>query len=119
MAYLSVATEACDRFFGRIEQVTLIGREAGQVNMAGAIGTKARATGLAGQIQRLCAYPPDGGLGPGLDERQALSPGLEDAQIAVAFERAAVDGQKAVTSCTVTPASASGMHMVSRVDSVE
>src|SRR3546814_3855457 len=81
------AAEAGNGFRGAIEQIALVGSEARQIGIAGAIGAEPGAAGLARQVQGLHANPPHGGLGPGLDKGQALPTRLEETQVAVAFER--------------------------------
>ena len=92
--HCSVTTKTGDGRFVGIEHVALVGGESGQVGIGRAIVAKARAAGFAGKIQRLHVHPPDGGLRLGLDQCQPLSLWLEKAQVAVAFERAAVHGQQ-------------------------
>jgi hypothetical protein len=85
---------AGDGLVGGIEQITLAGGKARQACIAGAVGAEPGTAGLTGEVQRLHARPPVGRLRSGLDQRQALIKGLEEIQVAVAFERAAVDDQQ-------------------------
>lgn len=90
---VSVTAKAGDPVFIRIEHVTLAGGKASQFGVAGAVIAKAGTAGFAGNVQRLDPDSPVRGFRPGFDQRQALPQRLEKTEVAVTFQRSAIDRQ--------------------------